>query len=142
MNLKLYSAYLLLSLLSDWALLALRAVLGVISVAHGCLKLKNLPRTADNFNSIGFRPGKLWGTLAALVEFFGGLLLILGYYAKPVAFALVVEFLVINIWKWSRREPLVGGYELDLLILAAALTVLFLGAGAFSLDHFYLLGGS
>lgn len=125
---------------SNWALLVLRVVFGLIFVVHGWPKIKNLKMTAQNFSAMGFRPGGFWGPLVAVVEFFGGLALILGFYVQVVAALFVVQFLVINIWKIIKRQPFVGGFEFDLLLLAVALALLTLGAGAFSLDRIIFFG--
>jgi putative oxidoreductase len=118
---------------SDWGLLALRIVLGLILMVHGYPKLKGLKQTAEGFAGMGFKPGIFWATLIMLLEVFGGLLLILGFFVQIVAFFLAIEFVVILL-KVKRKAGLVGGYELDLLILAAAIAILTLGAGHFSLD--------
>lgn len=118
---------------SDWGLLVLRVVLGAILIAHGYPKLKGLRQTAESFSQMGFKPGMFWATLAMLVELVGGAFLILGLLVQVVAFFLAIEFIVI-ILKVKRKAGLVGGFEFDLLILAAALALLVLGAGRFSLD--------
>ncbi len=118
---------------SDWGLLALRVILGLILMVHGYPKLKGLKQTAEGFAGMGFKPGIFWATLIMLLEVFGGLLLILGFFVQIIAFFIALEFIVILL-KVKRKAGLVGGYELDLLILAAALAILTLGAGRFSLD--------
>ncbi|MBU6500213.1 MAG: DoxX family protein [Patescibacteria group bacterium] len=121
----------LLAFYSNWSLLIVRIVLGVIFVAHGWPKLKNLKATSAGFSKMGFKPGVFWGPLVALVEFFGGLALIAGFYVQPVALIFIGEFFVINLWKIFKRQPLVGGWEFDLLILAVAISLLTLGGGGF-----------
>lgn len=90
---------------------------------------------------MGFHPGFFWGPLVALVEFFGGLALLVGVYTQVAAALFVGEFVVINIWKFSKKQAFVGNIELDLIILGAVLVLLTLGAGAFSLDHYFFLVG-
>ncbi len=126
---------------SDWALLALRLVLGIIFLAHGWPKIKSLKTTAANFGAMGFKPGGFWGPLAAFVEFFGGIALILGFYVQIAAALYAGQFFVILIWKILKGQKLVGGLEFDLLIFAAALVLLTTGGGAYSLDHFSFLTG-
>jgi hypothetical protein len=67
-----------------------------------------------------------------ILEFFGGILLILGFFTAPVAFLLAGQFVVIIFWKLSKNMPLVGGWEFDLLILAGLLVLLSLGAGPYA----------
>ncbi len=104
-----------------WALALFRIVLGLIFVAHGWPKLKDLKTTASNFSGMGFRPGAFWGTIAALAEVFGGLALLAGMGAQAAAAVLALELVVIMVWRLGRGDKFVGGYELDLLLLAAML---------------------
>ncbi len=118
---------------SDWGIFFLRFVLGLLLVRHGWPKLKDLKATGENFGKMGFKPGRFWGTLAGLLEFFGGLALIFGLFTQIVATLFVLEFAVILL-KVKRKSGFVGGYELDLLIFVAALLLALIGGGALSLD--------
>ena len=122
---------------SDWALVLLRLVLGLIFIAHGWPKIKDLKTTAQNFAAMGFRPGKLWGSLVASVEFLGGILFILGLFTQVAALILAIEFIVIMIWKLKTKQKLVGGYELDLILLAALLVLASMGSTLYSLDSYF-----
>lgn len=122
---------------SDWALVLLRLVLGLIFIAHGWPKLKDLKTTQANFDGMGFKPGRLWGTLVALVEFVGGILFILGLFTQAAAFILAIEFIVIIIWKLKIKQKLVGGYELDLALLAALLVLATMGSTLYALDSVF-----
>lgn len=126
----------ILMIWSDWGLLALRIALGILLAVHGIPKLRNLRGTAEWFAAQGFKPGKFWGTIAAFLEFFGGIALIVGLFSQAVAGLLVLEFLVILLWRLKNRESFVGGYELDLLVFASALALLTLGGGGYSVESF------
>lgn len=128
--------YPILLLSSGWGVLFLRVVFGVIMMVHGFPKLKHLKETGINFSGMGFRPGSFWGTIAAFLESFGGLAIILGIMTVPVATLFAIEFLVIVIWKLAKHGAFVSGWEFDLLLLAAAGILFFFGAGAISLDYF------
>lgn len=118
----------------DWGILVLRIALGVIFIAHGFPKIKNLRQTAEMFAAMGFRPGKFWGTLVALLEFFGGLALIAGLFTQFFAALFALQFIVV-ILKLKGKQGMVGGFEFDLLIFAAAALLVFSGAGAISADN-------
>ena len=130
---------LVLALFSDWALIVLRGTVALIMIVHGWPKVKNLGATSQSFSAMGFRPGKFWGPLVAIVEFFGGLALIAGFYAQVVAALIAVEFLVVIFWKLIKRTAFKGDLELDLLIFVAALVLLTFGGGFYSLDKLLLL---
>jgi putative oxidoreductase len=127
----------LLSLFSDWSLLGLRIVLGIIFLAHGVPKIKNLKQTATWFSSVGFKPGMFWAPLVALVEFFGALLILAGFWVEYVAVVFLVQFVVIIIWKLATRQKLVGNLEVDLLVFGALLILLTMGSGSFSIVQLF-----
>jgi putative oxidoreductase len=124
-------------LYDQWPVLILRIALGAILIVHGWPKIKNLKQTGKNFESMGFRPGKLFGTLAALLEFFGGICILIGLATAAIAGLFVLEFAVILIWRWAKKMPFVGGWEFDLLILACAIALFSLGGGAYSVDRIF-----
>ena len=68
-----------------------------------------------------------------MAELGGGLLLIVGLYTQPVSALIALQFLVI-ILKVKLSKGLVGGYEFDLLIFAAAAALMTVGAGGVSID--------
>ncbi len=119
-------------------LLALRVALGAIFVAHGWKKIKDLKGTAAWMQSVGFKPGMLFATISMILEFFGGIGLVLGLFVQGVAFLAVIQFFVITLWKSKNKQALIGGYELDLLIFAAAVALFFLGGGSYSIDRTFL----
>jgi putative oxidoreductase len=109
-----------------------RIIVGALFVVHGYPKLKNWKQTTTWFQSIGFKPGWLWATVAGLLEFFGGLGLIfaIGFPYIPLLFA--GQFLVILVWKIWRKQPFSGqyGWELDFVLFGAVLVLATFGAGA------------
>ncbi len=127
----------LLSGFSDYYLVIARLIIGAIFLAHGWPKLRNLPATWQNFSMMGFKPGFFWGTVVAHVEFFGSLALIAGIGTQIVAALLVIDILVAALWKMSRGQKLIGGYELDIAILAAVLIIAGIGGGAYALDNYW-----
>lgn len=126
--------FIYLATFSDTALLVLRLALGALFIAHGWPKLRNLKKTAENFDQMGFRPGALFGGIAAFLEFFGGIAIVCGFMVQPLAALFVIEFIVTTLWRISKKHPFVGGWELDLLILSAAVLLLSIGAGLYSAD--------
>lgn len=128
-----------LSVFSEWALLILRLAFGVIFLAHGWPKLKNLKINAQNFEMMGFKPGGLWGTIVALTEVLGGAAIILGTGTQIAGALLAFDMLVATIWKIKRGQKLIGGFELELLLLTVALLLATFGGGAYALDNYWSL---
>lgn len=126
----------LLAIFSEWALLALRVVFGLIFLSHGWPKLRNLKGTAENFTMMGFKPGGFWGTVVATIETFGGLAVILGIVTEYAALFLAFNMLIATLWKIKRGQKLVGGFELDLTLFVVGLALATLGGGVYSLYVF------
>lgn len=118
----------------DISLLLLRLALGLIFIVHGWPKIKNVRMTAHHFESMGFRPGNLWGTIVAFVEFFGGIAVFFGFLTGVAALGLAIIMLVALFWKMGKGQGLVGGFEFDLILLVVALVIVMLGGGAYSLE--------
>ena len=123
--------------------LALRIPVGIIFAAHGAQKLfgwfggYGLEGTGQFFGSIGLTPGYLMALLAGLVEFFGGLALVLGVLVRPAAAALAGAMLIaVFVVHWSKGLfASNGGYEYALALLAASVALVLSGAGRFSVDR-------
>jgi len=85
---------------------------------------------------LGVKPAKPMAILAGLAEFVGGILVMLGFITPLAALALIVVMIVAVITVHLRNGFLVtnGGYEFNLALAGMALTLLLVGAGAYSLD--------
>jgi putative oxidoreductase len=125
----------------DAGLLLARVVFGSLLAAHGAQKLfgwfggYGLDGTAGFFESIGFRPGRLFAGVAAVSEVAGGLFVALGLL-HPFGAALVVAVMVVAASvHWSNGLfAASNGIEVPLLygVVAAALTLT--GPGSYSVD--------
>jgi putative oxidoreductase len=130
--------------LQPLALLVMRVALGVIMAAHGYHKVFGGLRQFSHM--VGNMGIPQWlGYVAAFTEFAGGLLILVGLFTRPAAFALCVD-LVVAIWKVHWHNGLMGapehpGFEFPLAVAALAFGLIFFGAGAISIDHI-LRGGS
>lgn len=118
----------------DFGLLALRLVLAAIFLVHGVPKLKN---PAGISQAIGASSGM--GLAIGLAETLGGASVGLGVLTQVGAAALAVIMLgalhfKINRWKMPFTAMDKTGWEFDLLILAAAVLLLFSGPGSIALD--------
>ncbi len=117
----------------DISMLLMRLALGLIFIVHGWPKIRNVKMTAQHFDSMGFKPGTVWGTLDAIVEFFGGLAVFFGFYAQPAALGIAIVMLIALFWKINKGQGLVGGFELDLILFATAMAIALLGSGAYAI---------
>lgn len=126
----------------SYGILLLRGVLGAIMAAHGAQKLFGWfggggpSQTAGGFAQLGFRPPLLAALAAGLAEFGGGTLLAAGLVTPLATLAIAVVMLnAIATVHWRNGFWVMkGGYEFNLLILAASVSLAATGPGRFSLD--------
>lgn len=126
----------------DTGLLLARLIFGVLMAAHGSQKLfgwfggYGLAGTGEFFESLGFRPGRLFAALAAVAEVAGGLMLGLGLLT-PIGAALIVSVMIVAAGSVHWQHGLfaaTNGIEVPLLYVAAAAALAFTGPGAYSFD--------
>lgn len=122
---------------SDLALFVFRLGFGLIFLAHGWPKIKDLHSTAKNFNAMGFKPGIFWGFIVAVAEFVGGIFIMFGLLTQLAALLLAIIMLVAMVWKIKNKQALAGGYEFDLILFLAAIILWTHGAGAYSLENYW-----
>ncbi len=112
-----------------------RVLLGALFLVHGLPKMKNLKGAIGFVEGTGFPGGAAFAVAFSLLEFFGGIALVLGLLTQVVAVLFVLEMVATSIFaKTKLGKKFVLGYELDVLYLALALVVALLGTGPWSLD--------
>lgn len=125
----------------DTGLLIGRLVFGSLMAAHGSQKLfgwfggHGLAGTAGFFETIGFRPGRLFATAAATAEVGSGLLVALGFLG-PIGPALMLSVMIVaSSLHWSNGVfAMNNGVEVPLLYATAAVALALIGPGAHSID--------
>ena len=133
-----------------YGLAVLRLAMGAIFVVHGARKLfgvwggAGLGGTAASFTELGLSPAYPLALLAGLVEFIGGVLLVFGGYTR-VAAAVVIVNIAATAWKTHARNGLftnfaatpgqADGDEFALVAIAALVSLVLTGGGAFSMDR-------
>jgi len=122
--------------------LLLRLVVGGLFVGHGTQKLfgwfggQGLDATAQGFEQIGMRPGRRNAIAAGAAEAGGGALLTLGL-ATPLAASVLTATMMTAIHRvHGTKGPWLtnGGYEYNLVLIAAVLALSEVGPGELSLD--------
>jgi len=124
-----------LNSLRPMGLVALRLALALIFIYHGYPKLVRVDAGMHEFFMQHGLPSYFVG-LAGILECFGGGLLAIGLFTRPVGLLLAVE-MAIAIWKVKLIHGVmaVSEYQFELVLAAACFAVATLGAGPLSLDH-------
>lgn len=121
----------------------IRVITGITLAAHGAQKLfgwfggYGLEGTGQWMGSIGLEPGFLMALLAGSAEFFGGLFLVIGLLTRPAAlaaaFTMLVAIVVVHLGNGFFMAN--NGYEFGLALLAMSASLIFSGAGKYSVDN-------
>jgi putative oxidoreductase len=135
-------------LLSPWAEMILRVVVGLALVPHGLrntfgmfaatgVRSHNLTELAQQLDEDGYRPGRFWAPAISITQLVFGPMLAIGLFTRLAAVPIVIFLLVSNYERWR-----VGGYfwnktglEYTLMWTVAAFFFLVHGGGAFSMDR-------
>jgi len=126
---------------APYGLTVIRVALGAILIPHGYGKLflDDAVHAAQNFVHFGWALPLAWAYAIGALEFFGGILLVLGLFTRLVAAAFAIEMGVIVFavlwpnWEWNHH-----GMEYPVLMGLVALGLFLTGGGRASLDR--LLG--
>jgi len=96
-------------------------------------RLTGINNVVGFFATIGIPMANYAAWLVAIVEFFGGIALILGLWTR-VAALLVSVIMVVAIIKVKLTANFAGGSAYDIMLLATAVSTMLTGPGDWSLD--------
>jgi putative oxidoreductase len=133
---------------SSIGLLLLRVGCGIVFVAHGYPKMTGRGKDeragrrhlAKSIAQLGLPFPSLLAITVGMIEFFGGMLLIIGLRTRLAALALALIMLVAAGRNLSQKS-FVGSADFPFTLLVAMLALAFLGGGRLGADRI-LFGGS
>jgi putative oxidoreductase len=120
-----------LSAYQPYALAALRIIAALLFIEHGTMKLFAFPAAQME----GSLPPLM--LFAALLEVIGGILILIGFFTRPVAFILSGQMAFAYFMAHSPKSfyPALNGGDAAILFCFIFLFFVFAGAGAFSVDR-------
>ena len=126
------------SKMSEWSLLYLRLVLGVIFIYHGYVKLfvpGGFPNTVKFFASVGIPFAGYSALVTAVAELAGGILLLAGvltfYSSLVLMFDMAVAFFYVQMKNGIDVSRF--GFEYVLVLFVALLVIVMNNAGEYAL---------
>src|SRR4051812_1538078 len=122
--------------------LLLRLAVGGFFIGHGTQKLfgwfggDGLTATADQFEQLGLKPGRVHAPAAGAAEAGGGALLMTGLGTPVAAATLTATMLTAIRTVHFKNGPWItnGGYEYNAVLIAVVVALAELGPGPISLD--------
>jgi len=125
--------------MARWGLTILRVVVGVVFTGHGCQKLFvfHFAGVAGFLGQAGFPLPFVSAVIVTLVEFLGGIALILGLLTRIAAGLNAIDMIVAVLAVHLKHGFFVQqmGFEYALTLLAATLCLVLAGPGAAALDN-------
>jgi putative oxidoreductase len=112
--------------------LPIRILAGSAFIAHGIPKLSDPAMTQGFFGNIGLPPEL--AIPIGLLEVIGGFALLVGIVTRIASILLIIEMIgATTVAKLS--EGFVGGFELELLLISVAVSLLLTGPGKISIEY-------
>lgn len=121
-----------------------RLALGIVMVVHGAGKLFGIGPSAMPITeftrfiaTLGFPAASLFAWLVALIEFGGGILVLLGLFTRYAALGIALDmFVATALVHFKNGFPHTsGGYEYTLVLFLVALSLVVSGAGKLSVTQ-------
>ena len=127
---------------AEWGITLVRVMAGIIITLAGVDKLNGgFDAFTKYTTSLALPAPELWGVFIPLLETIGGLLILLGFGARWVAFLFVIEYAVTSFVVKAPRPAPGGGFNsmrIDLMLWVSAITIALVGPGALALDSLVL----
>jgi putative oxidoreductase len=117
--------------------LVVRIGCGWVLLVHGWGKVTRGPSAyVKGFTEMGFDPALPWVWAGLIIEFGGGLAILLGLFTRFFAAAVAIQMAIITVLYWHNGFSWLNrGYEFTLLWGMVAFAIALRGGGPYSLDR-------
>ena len=126
-----YRSYMVSKKLLMFGPLPIRILAGITFIAHGLPKFENISGTQGFFGSVGLPPEL--AIPIGLLEVIGGIFLLVGVVTRIAAALFIIEMIGATLLV-KISKGFVGGYELELLLMAICISILLTGPGRISVE--------
>lgn len=118
----------------DVAYLLLRIGVGLIFIMSGYGKLTGIEGVVGFFGNIGIPMPGIMAWVVAIVEFVGGIMVLVGYRVQIPGVLLAIVMLVAIITVKLGADNVFQSMRLELMLLLASLYIATSGSGKYSID--------
>src|ERR671929_1479444 len=118
--------------LAQYGPLPIRILAGIAFIIHGLPKLSNVAGTEHFFANMVGLPAAM-ALPIGLLEVIGGIALLVGVLTRIASILFIIEMIGSTIAAKLSRG-FVGGYEVDLLLMALSISLLLTGPGRISVE--------
>lgn len=108
-------------------LMALRIAVAVVFINHGWMKLNDMNAVVKMLTGMGFFAPVFWAWLLSIVEFVGGIMVLIGFFPRVAAKLLAIDMIVALVFVHTKMPFQIA--ELAIAMLGASLAILGVGAG-------------
>ena len=122
-------------------LLVGRILIGILFVVAGIMKAMNIAGTTGYMTKLGFPAPELMAYLSTIIELAAGVLLIIGWQTRRVAWLLVAYVVIATgmahrFWEYepAQRANQINHFLKNLALIGAMLYIVVSGPGSASLD--------
>lgn len=118
--------------ISLYGQLPIRILAGITFIAHGIPKLVDPTMTQGFFGNIGLPPEM--AIPIGVLEVVGGFAVLVGILTRIASILFVIEMIGVT-FMVKISEGLVGGFELELLLMSISVSLLLTGPGRISIEY-------
>ena len=129
----------ILGLDPGWGITAVRIATALVFIQAGYDKLfvAGIPKVAAGMTRYGLPVPEAFAWTAGVMEFFGGLALLIGLFGRGLGLFYAIEFTIAFFWVKLRMASFAEG-RLELMLLVAGLLFFLAGPGRAAIDALWL----